>query len=330
MSDPTPRFSPSAAERIARHLFGLTATASPLPSERDQNFALTTGAGKFVLKIAKADEEQAVLELQNAALEHVAQVAPELMISRLQPTVSGAAMATVPDEGGRLFFVRLATWVDGELLVNVAPYSAPLLASLGAALARLDAALASFRHPAMGRTLHWDLRHIDRALEHLPLLPAEQGRIIERFRPAWELVDWSRLRSGVIYNDANDRNVLVRDGRVAGFLDFGDMVHSARVCDLAIALAYVMLDQPDPLAAAATVANAFHRAFPLEPAELDALWPLALSRLCMSVCYAAHNARAKQGDAYQLVTAGPAWRLLQRLVEVPASTARERLEPESP
>jgi Ser/Thr protein kinase RdoA (MazF antagonist) len=320
MSDPTPRFTPADAERIARDVFGLAAVASPLPSERDQNFALTAAGGKFVLKIAKADEEQAVLEFQNAALTHVAQVAPELMISRLRPAASGREMATVTDESGRPFFVRLASWIDGEILVNAAPYSEPLLESLGAALARLDAALGSFRHPAMHRTLHWDLRHIDLALRHLPLLPAEQRRIVEHFRPAWEQIDWRRLRRGVIYNDANDRNVLVRDGRVVGFLDFGDMVHSALVCDLAIALAYLMLDQPDPLAAAATVASAYHRALPLEPAELDALWPLALSRLCMSVCYAAHNARAKQGDSYQLVTAGPAWKLLPRLAEVPLGT----------
>lgn len=40
-------------------------------------------------------------------------------------------------------------------------------------------------------------------------------------------------------------NVPARDGRVAGFLYFGDMVNPAIVCDPA--LAYAMLDQPDPI-----------------------------------------------------------------------------------
>jgi len=35
------------------------------------------------------------------------------------------------------------------------------------------------------------------------------------------------------------------------------------------------------------------------------------------MCYAAYNARAKSGDAYQQVTAAPAWQLLQKLAELP-------------
>lgn len=327
MTDCTPRFTPADAERIARDIFGLTAAASPLQSERDQNFALTTSGGeKFVLKIAKSDEDEQVLEFQNAALRRVAQRAPELKVSHLVPTACGADIGSVRDDTGRPYFVRLVTWLEGELLADLTPCDSALLASLGTALARLDGALAGFKHPAMYRPLHWDLRHIALALEHLSLLPAEQRKIVQHFRAAWEQVDWSHLRSGVIYNDANDHNVLVRDNRVVGFLDFGDMVHSGVVCDLAIALAYVMLDQPDPLAAAGAVASAYHLEFPLEAAELDGLYPLALSRLCMSVCYASYNARVKSDDPYQTITAGPAWRLLRRLMEVPVSSVRDRLK----
>src|SRR5690606_26061303 len=84
VSDPTPRFTAVAAERIAEDSFGIVATAAPLPSERDQNFALAApGGGKRVLKIAKADEERAVLEAQNAALRHVAARLPMLAVQRV-------------------------------------------------------------------------------------------------------------------------------------------------------------------------------------------------------------------------------------------------------
>jgi len=46
------------------------------------------------------------------------------------------------------------------------------------------------------------------------------------------------------HGDANDHNVLVRDGRVVAILDLGDSVYTATVCDLAIRGAYAMLDQP--------------------------------------------------------------------------------------
>ena len=55
--DHSPRFSVDDARRFAQELYGLSAIASPLPSERDQNFLLLTEAGeRFVLKIANATE----------------------------------------------------------------------------------------------------------------------------------------------------------------------------------------------------------------------------------------------------------------------------------
>jgi Ser/Thr protein kinase RdoA (MazF antagonist) len=134
---------------------------------------------------------------------------------------------------------------------------------------------------------------------------------------AWEGVEWKALRHGVIHGDANDYNVLVRAGRVIGLLDFGDMVYSAVVCDLAIALAYALLEKTDPLAAAVPIIRAYHARFPLTETEIQALYPLMTARLCMSLCYAAYNAQVKRGDAYQLVTAGPAWILLQQLAVLP-------------
>jgi len=54
----------------------------------------------------------------------------------------------------------------------------------------------------------------------------------------------------VIHSDANDHNLLVRDGQVTGLIDFGDMVYSALAADPAIAAAYAMLDKSKPLEAA--------------------------------------------------------------------------------
>ena len=321
--DTTPRFTIADGERLGREFFGLSAVAASLPSERDQNFALTTVAGeKFVLKIAKSDEDPAVLQLQAAVLKHAAQHAPNLALPRLVPARSGEECVTVTDARGQTHLMRLMTWIDGDVFAHALPHTETLLASLGTAMADLDVALQDFSHPAMHRELHWDVRHADLALKHLPLLLKEQQPVVRQLMDAWQAIDWQGLRHSVIHGDANDYNVLVRDGRVAGFLDFGDMVHSATVCDLAVALTYAVLDKPDPLAAAVPVVAAYHRRLPLTAAEIDALYPLTTGRLCMSLCYAAYNAHAKSGDAYQLISAGPASALLQQLSAIPGATAR--------
>jgi Ser/Thr protein kinase RdoA (MazF antagonist) len=319
MIDSTPAFTTPEALRIAHDSFGITASVRSLPSERDQNFALETSSGtKYVLKIANCDEEYSVLAAQNAALRHVRLRRESLAVPEVVSATNGADIITVTDKIRRRFHVRLLTWISGDMLVTASPHSSSILVSLGIALAELDLALTDFQHPAVHRKLRWDVRHADLAREHLHLLSPPQVGIVRQFMPLWEAIDWQQLRHGTIHGDANDYNVLVRSDRVAGFLDFGDIVHSALPCDLAIALAYVMLEKAQPLEAALATIQAYNTVFPLTPAEIDALYPLAAARLCMSVCYAAYNATAKSTDAYQQVTSGPAWKLLTHLAGTPA------------
>ena len=63
----------------------------------------------------------------------------------------------------------------------------------------------------------------------------------------------AELPASLIHGDPNDENVLVGGDQVTGLLDFGDCIYNPTVCELAIALAYAMLDQPDPLQAGSEV-----------------------------------------------------------------------------
>ena len=85
---------------------------------------------------------------------------------------------------------------------------------------------------------------------------------------------------------------------VTGLIDFGDMVYSYTAGDLAIAVAYVILDQTDPHALAAEIVSGYRSEFVLLEQELEALWPLVRLRLAMSVCLAAHQLRQQPGNKY--------------------------------
>ena len=326
VQDTTPRLAPADAAVLLRTRFQLEGTITPLPSERDQNFSVQTPSGqRFVLKIAKSDERREVLDLQNSVIAHLGRELEDLELPKLKSTVAGEEITEVHGDRGRTYLVRLFSWVDGIPLVHATPHEAKLLATLGRVLARIDRSLQTFTHPKMHRTLHWDLRRADQAFGHAALLSNEQRALIDEYMREWQRIPWPELRHSVIHGDANDYNVLVRGGEVVTLLDFGDIVHSAVVCDLAIALAYVMLEKPDPIGAARAVVTAYHRSFPLTRPEADVIFPLAASRLCMSVCYAALNAREKGEDEYQQVTAAPAWKLLAYLASLPAGSARAAL-----
>ena len=313
--DSIPRFTASQAQSIALEQYGIEAQASTLPSERDQNFLLAEARGaRFVLKIANRGDDPELLDFQHRAMRRVAAADCGCRVQEIVRTRGGAEFCRILGAGsGVRHCVRVTTWLPGEVLAKWAPRGPALHASIGECMARVDAALRDFAHPAMHRVLQWDLRHAGLAREHLGLLPPPRRARVERIFEVWQTIDWTGLTHGVIHNDANDYNVLIEDGRMSGLLDFGDLVHSATVCDLAIALAYSMLHERDPLGAAAAAIRAYHRCNPLSGHEQRALFPLVLSRLAASVCYAAHNRARNPHDAYQVVTEAAAWELLDAL-----------------
>lgn len=314
-----------AARLAARH-FGLTTTAHELPGERERNFLLEAGAaGRFVLKLAPPDEPLATLDLQQRALAHVAGRVPGVALPR--PLRSRDDRDLVPTEHGLL---RVLSWVPGRPLALARPHDTRLLESIGHAVGALDAALTDFAHPAAARALKWDLaRPLWARAFARHVADAERRAQVERLLTLFErevLPRLPALRAQVIYNDANDYNVLVdvRDParrEIVGLIDFGDLLHAPLVCDVAIAMAYAMLGKPDPLAAGAAVVAGFHAACALAEDELELLFTLVRTRLAVSVINAAHARVAEPDNAYLQVTEQPAWELLGRLARVEPALA---------
>jgi 4-aminobutyrate aminotransferase-like enzyme len=295
-------------------LFGIETSATPLPSERDQNFLLTTAAGdRFVLKIANSGDGRGLLEAQNAALAHVAR--STTLCPRVIPTLAGELMGVfTPSEPGASHFVRLFTWLPGVPLASVPEHSPQLLEAVGAAMSELDMALEGFDHPAVHRDFHWDLaRGLTLVRDLSPGIEDDDLRaLVVRLAHQIDFRDGPRidgLRRAVVHNDPNDYNVLV-DQTVIGVLDFGDIVHSFATADLAIAIAYAVLGKDDPLTAAAHVVRGYQQRRPLDERELATLFPLVLLRLCMSVCMAAQQRKQRPDDAYLAVSQGPIARTL--------------------
>jgi len=310
-----PTLSAIEAERLATRICGLNGTATPLPSERDQNFHLRTPSGEaFVLKLANAGESGAMIEAEHAAMRHVAHTG----LSPMPVTLAdGSDIAT---DGAHL--VRLITALPGRPLGDTPWQTDDLRRDIGRGLGALDEALMSFDHAALHRDFHWDLAHAAAIVrDHLPLVIDTTLRAhVEHVAALHARIVAPRLgslRRSVIHGDANDWNLLVdaRTQRLTGIVDFGDMVQSHTVNDLAIAMAYVALSADDPLAAAAAVAAGYHETHPLTDDELAVLFPLLCMRLATSVCLAAKQLAARPDDAYLSISQAPIARTLPLLCE---------------
>ncbi len=318
-----PRVSVPAALDLAEREYGLTGSLAPLPSERDQNFLLTSPAGRFVLKIANREDTPEFLDFQHGAMRRAAEGLRGCRVQELVPARSGAEIVTVRCADGSRHLVRLMRFIEGEILGGRTTRGAALLESIGECMARLDLALEGYSHPAMHRTLQWDLKHAGLARQHVVRLPPTRRAQVLSLFETWSRIDWRHLPHGVIHGDANDYNLLIESDRLVGLLDFGDIVHSAVVCDLAIALAYSVLHEPDPLHSMTAAVRAYHRTRPLDGAEQGALPALVLARLATSVCYSAFNRSRTPDDAYQVVSEAAVWSLLDALERCPPGELEE-------
>jgi Ser/Thr protein kinase RdoA (MazF antagonist) len=288
MAAPFERISEVDAATLASRLWGITPErAHRVDTERDDTFRLETGAetanASYALKIAHPADDPAMIDLQTAAIEWAAEHDPSLPLPRPIATVDGILQPVATD--GRV--ARLFPWMPGQTLRAALWDAAPdaaLLHAIGATHARLTVALAGFRHAAESRALAWDVARLPELTGLTEALddPVPVAVVLER-HVAEIAPRLAALPQQVIHNDGNLDNLLVDDRatRVVGVLDFGDVVRTARVLDLAVVASY-LLPADDQYAASDTLdalTAGWQSVLPLEPGERELLPHLAIARL---------------------------------------------------
>ncbi|MDP3262818.1 MAG: phosphotransferase [Tabrizicola sp.] len=263
---------------VQRH-YGLTGTLTRLTSERDLNHRLTTATGVCTVKLTNPAEPPEMTAFQTAALQHVAARAPALPVPRILATLNGSAITPTPHGA-----LRVLTWLDG-IPLHAAPKSPAQRRAVGHALARLTAALTDFTHPAADHILLWDIKQTPRIAPLLaaitdPALRAEATAFVTRFTTeiAPEL---AALPSQIVHADFNPHNLLTDAAdptRITGILDFGDMVRTPRICDLATAASY-QIDAKAPLDSLADLLHGYTATLPLTEPELNLLFDLVTARM---------------------------------------------------
>ena len=257
----------------------------PLPSERDHNVLVN---GDRVLKVSNPAEQLGVLDMENASLAHIAQVATDLPVPRLVATREGGPTATLSDGRGRECRARLLTVVAGRPLEG-APISTATAEQVGALAARTSVALQGLFHPSAARSLDWDVRLAPTVLfgagvlDGLGTAGPTLRALLDRMTAAAGAT--SSLPAGSSMPMSRSRTCSPTDGSVTGLIDFGDMHHTAASATLPSTLSSVLRNTADRAAARQLGARGrgrslgYQRHRPLAPAEVDVLGDLVLARL---------------------------------------------------
>lgn len=333
LSTAAPSLSPQEASALARRLYGIDGRIEPLAGERDQNCRLEAADGsRYVLKISNPSEAVEVVDLQIAALEHIAQASPAQPVPRVVRTIEGRTRGTVALGGGAQAIVRMLTYLDGIQIRHTVKTPAQRRA-MGTGLARLDRALHGFAHPGAQHDLLWNVSTAHRLVAKLDgIVNSHRRALAKSFMARFTeqvLPRLGSLRSQVIHNDYHFYNVLVAPddhARLVGIIDFGDMVHAPLVGEVATAAAFHMAGLADPLEEPAQFVAAYHATLPLMEVEREVIADLMATRHLITVLISEWRSACYPENRPYIMRHNPAaWEALSQMADLSRAQARDRL-----
>jgi len=306
---PCPVIPAAQAAEIARDVWGIGGEIRDLGSQQDRNVRIKNNGQAWVLKLANPAFSRTELDGQNAAMRWLARVAPAIEVPVPVSTPDGHDVVEVSSESGPLL-ARVLTYVEGIPLSSRRYHSPDVIAELGQLCARASVGLAGFEHPSVHRTLQWDSRHALAVVELLVSLLDDTGArgegaaLVSAARAAGSVLGaLDELPTQVVHGDITEDNVIGRartDGRVhpIGIIDFGDVMLSYRVGDIAATAAMLLRHaRRDPLVVLPAIV-AFDREVPLTADEIDALWPLVVQRAAVLVASDLHQLTLDEANTY--------------------------------
>jgi len=306
--------------------YGIHAKIKELPGYEDLNYILDYKGIKSILKITVNSEAQLSVIPQVRVLdalhktEGLKRFVPEVL-----PALSGEKALNWDYDGTKLI-VRVLSFLEGSFMGEKSP-PISFFSSLGTLIGNLDNVLSGLDEPLFRQLdLEWDLANFlnNEGLCHYIKDPYNKTLVEYFFLQNREVVApvYKNLRKSLIHNDINDWNVLAANNKFTGLIDFGDMVFTATINELAIALAYAMMRQDDPLTVAFELVKGYHSQLALKEEELDLLYYLSASRLCTTIVMAAKNASNDPGNEYFQISAQPAWDVLHKWIRINPINAR--------
>ena len=299
--------------------FGLKDVAiSKLVGYSNENYKITDRQGKnFVLKVFPAkDVDSPFVEDQSYILDKLARRFPDQFQSPVKST-QGNFLVSSSDTTRRF---QLLSWLHGNFLAQV-EHTPKIFTSFGEILGKMDLELMSKNSSAIkARRIDWDIQYfLDLSSSAKSIADTTLRKVVDYSLLQFKehvLPELPQLRKSIIHNDANDWNVLVRNGKDAGMIDFGDMVYAPLIQELAVALSYALMAKHDPLKWAGYIIKAYHKICPLHEREIDLIYYLVAARLSMSLIHSYVVLQEGRADEYTLISQKPAMMLLKKWIQI--------------
>ncbi len=308
--------------RLLAYHYEIQGSIQELVAYQDRNYLVTSNSGeKFIFKVTVDSNDLDFIRAQNQIFNVLLKTSSDQLLPCVVPTIKGDLIVDFYIDH-KICYARLLTYIEGEFLAEVKPGIA-FYHELGRTFAVIDREMSGLEGSAIKtRTHEWDLSRVLELVEYVYLIedPADR-RLVHYFLMKYreEVVPvYHKLPKGLIHADGNDWNILVKQEsgihKVAGVIDFGDMVWGARVNEVAIVLAYAMMGREDFREVYQEVVDGYSCIIPLTDEETAILYYLIAARWCQTMVMSARKSQDNTGNDYHQVSVSGARRMLHRWV----------------
>ncbi|XP_055325804.1 hydroxylysine kinase-like, partial [Sitodiplosis mosellana] len=340
-----PQISEEEAVRLAERLYGIsTRDISELVSYDDKNFLIHVDTNIKNPIIPNAWPHGYVLKIVNSLDTKKAKFfdgQTQLVLFLRQQGINCPKPVmnifgkynSIEKIGESLHLVRLLEFIPGRIFNDVLK-TKHLFYQVGEFVAKIDSALKRFQHDAYdNHKTVWMLESVTQLTKLLYAIndPKKQELVQEVLADFKENV-LSRIgdfAKGVIHGDCNEHNLIVtkdspelEEFRVTGVIDFGDTSQSLYIFELAITIAYMIL-QSCELETAGYVIAGYQQLRLIPQNERNVLTICVAARLCQSLVMGAYTHLLDPENDYLLSSQENGWKMLTLLRETPKDGLEE-------
>ena len=266
----------------------------------NENYLIQTNINKFIFKkYPYSTDLELIIHGENQALLFLSE--NNNKFPSPVKTVDGVYVKVL-EINNEIFICRMLSFIEGEMLGNI-KNTKKIFQSFGIFLAKMNLKLQPYKNSVIeSRIWNWDLQYFHLNKKHINDLPTKNDKILVKYffnqfeknvNPVIPL-----LRKSIIHSDANEWNVLVLNGKVSSLIDFGDLVYSPLINEVAIAMTYASYDKENPLDWALIILESYNDELPVLEIEIKILYYLIAARLCISLCNGAYSKKINPKNNY--------------------------------
>ncbi|XP_060878487.1 hydroxylysine kinase [Metopolophium dirhodum] len=226
----------------------------------------------------------------------------------------------------KIHAVRVYKYVKGETM-NKVKINSEMTANFGFYVGRLTSILKTFNHDGFHRSHLWALEKCPEVLKFVEVFDQEKQQqtittVINKFQSD-VLLKADYLEKSVIHEDLNMNNIIIKDNKILGIIDVGDVVHSFTIFDFSVALCYLIMHEfKDNNAKLSNVhiknfVEAYEKQYRnLNDFEVSIIHTCICARICQSLVLGKKSSLRDLSNSYILSTQKNGWRALEELMNI--------------